>query len=454
VAPLPADSLPTFTVSWSGSDDPGGSGIASYDVYVSDDGGPFTLWQDATTETSATYHGVLGHTYAFYSIARDDVGHVEGAPSAPDATIQVIASSVTTTTSLQLSSASPTYGDSLTFTATVTADSPDLGTPTGTVRFLVDGVDFGPLVTLVNGVANSDPIASLGAGPHTLSAVYSGDSIFTGSTADDLSLTVAKAHLTVSADDLSMAHSDTVPALTYTITGFVNGDTAAVVSGAPELSTQATPASAAGRYPIDVAIGSLAAGNYDFPDLVAGTLTVRPKVVDVRVEWGNQSMSILGLNRDLPFLNIKALDVIFSDDVAVDEAAMSLRSDMNPGYVYSLDQFSDDAASHKARWTLPTALDVDRLMLALDGDDAASDGHDGIQSNPDIYLGPFSLKFAVLPGDFNGDGVVNAQDMVGVRNQMQGTGDPSQIGWADFDGNGVINIDDYNLVRKRIGKHL
>ena len=43
VAPLPAiENSPSFTVSWSGQDDAGGSGIATYDVYVSDNGGPFT----------------------------------------------------------------------------------------------------------------------------------------------------------------------------------------------------------------------------------------------------------------------------------------------------------------------------------------------------------------------------------------------------------------------------
>ena len=33
----------SFLVSWSGSDDPGGSGIASFDIFVSDNGGPFVL---------------------------------------------------------------------------------------------------------------------------------------------------------------------------------------------------------------------------------------------------------------------------------------------------------------------------------------------------------------------------------------------------------------------------
>ncbi len=45
VTALPATTTtPSFTVSWSGSDG-AGPGIASYNVYVSDDGGAYTLWQ-------------------------------------------------------------------------------------------------------------------------------------------------------------------------------------------------------------------------------------------------------------------------------------------------------------------------------------------------------------------------------------------------------------------------
>ncbi len=86
VDPLPAAvSAHEFTVTWSGQDDAGGSGIGSYDVYVSTDGGPFELWLDDTTETSALFDGLGGRTYAFYSVATDNVGHREAAPSVPDA---------------------------------------------------------------------------------------------------------------------------------------------------------------------------------------------------------------------------------------------------------------------------------------------------------------------------------------------------------------------------------
>jgi RHS repeat-associated protein/uncharacterized repeat protein (TIGR01451 family) len=91
VTPLPAQTQgTTFTVSWSGQDDPGGSGIASYDVFVSDNGGPFTLFQQGTTQTSATFTGQVGHTYGFYSVATDNVGNRQATPSAAQATTTVI----------------------------------------------------------------------------------------------------------------------------------------------------------------------------------------------------------------------------------------------------------------------------------------------------------------------------------------------------------------------------
>ena len=85
VTALPATTTtPSFTVSWSGSDG-AGPGIAGYNVYVSDDGGPFAIWQSATSATSAIYTGQAGHTYAFYSVASDQLGLVQPAPTAAQA---------------------------------------------------------------------------------------------------------------------------------------------------------------------------------------------------------------------------------------------------------------------------------------------------------------------------------------------------------------------------------
>jgi hypothetical protein len=49
VASLPPAVGPGFLVQWSGTDS--GAGIRSYDVYVSDNGGPYTLWRGNTLDT-------------------------------------------------------------------------------------------------------------------------------------------------------------------------------------------------------------------------------------------------------------------------------------------------------------------------------------------------------------------------------------------------------------------
>jgi hypothetical protein len=76
VLPLPATTTnPLFLVQWTGQDDNLGSGVASFDIYVSDNGAPAVLWLQHTPDSQATYHGLAGRTYAFYSLATDHVGN-------------------------------------------------------------------------------------------------------------------------------------------------------------------------------------------------------------------------------------------------------------------------------------------------------------------------------------------------------------------------------------------
>ena len=79
----------TFTVHWSSGDEANGSGLATLDVYVSDNGGDYTLWQSSTTLTRAAFTGLPGHTYRFYAQATDNVGHVQAASTAGDTVTQI-----------------------------------------------------------------------------------------------------------------------------------------------------------------------------------------------------------------------------------------------------------------------------------------------------------------------------------------------------------------------------
>lgn len=70
-----------------------------------------------------------------------------------------------------------TYGQGITFTATVTAMPPAAGVPTGSVQFKDNGAPFGGPTPVNLGVATSFPFV-LGVGPHTITAEFSGDFSF------------------------------------------------------------------------------------------------------------------------------------------------------------------------------------------------------------------------------------------------------------------------------------
>ena len=219
---------------------------------------------DATISSTGLATGVAQGT----SVITATLGTVASPGDTLTVTVPLVAS-----VAIVPSVASATYGQGLTFTATVSPASSGEPTPGGTVQFKVDGVNLGPAVTLVKGAATSIATSTLGAGTHTVTAVYSGDNTYAGNSGNR-GLTVAKAHLTVTADTKSKVYGTAVPTLTATISGFVNGNTANVVSGVPKLTTTATTASGVGTYPITITTGTLSAANYDFPNLVNGMLTV------------------------------------------------------------------------------------------------------------------------------------------------------------------------------------
>ena len=102
VSPLPAtEPVANFTVQWSGT--VRGPSLQQLIIYVSDNGAPFSPWLTyypvptvpfpnpfVQPPFSATYPGVLGHSYSFYSIARDWAGNQEDAKTVAEASTVVI----------------------------------------------------------------------------------------------------------------------------------------------------------------------------------------------------------------------------------------------------------------------------------------------------------------------------------------------------------------------------
>jgi hypothetical protein len=166
----------TFTATVSAAA-PGG-GAPSGAVTFSDGGaflGTASLqWSNGVAQATFTT-SLLGAGSHTISAAYAGDGNFTG--SCSSVMTQAVSRQPTTTTAVVPSANPALYGQVATFTAHVAASTPGSGAPGGTVQFQVDGGNLGAPVSLVNGQA-SLTASNLSVGPHTVTAVYSGDTNF------------------------------------------------------------------------------------------------------------------------------------------------------------------------------------------------------------------------------------------------------------------------------------
>lgn len=111
-----------------------------------------------------------------------------------------------------------------------------------------------------------------GAGTVTLTAKQAGNDEYQPFE-KEYTVTINKAMLTVTADNLSMMEGGEMPELTASYDGFVNDDDVSVIDVLPTLATTASADSQPGYYDITVSGGE--DNNYSF-EYVNGTLTILP----------------------------------------------------------------------------------------------------------------------------------------------------------------------------------
>ena len=183
-------------------------------------------------------------------------------------------------------------------TLTVTADNQTrlYGQSNPTFTETVSGYVNGDTAAILTGSATGSSVATntTGIGTATITGSTAGFGVNDGNytfAAANGTLTINKAHLTVTADDQSMTYGgSSLPTLTDTITGYMNGEGSGVISGSASLSTSATAyngtagsGSNAGAYTITAGNGTLSAANYDFTP-VNGTLTVNKATLTVTAD--------------------------------------------------------------------------------------------------------------------------------------------------------------------------
>ena len=164
--------------------------------------------------------------------------------------------------------------------------------------------------------------------------------------------------------------------------------------------------------------------------------TTGPTVVSYLVDFGVQSYNLVGASRTthLPW-SVAGITVVFSKPITTASAA-SLGGISATGFT--------GLGTNTLTWTF-TAITNATLSTTLAGSganaikDAAGNGLAGGAG--------FTQAFSVLYGDFNGDGVVTATDLVGVNAATK----LAYNLFADINGDGVVNLADVTIVKAQQG---
>ncbi len=201
-----------------------GSGTPTGTVTFKD--GATTLGTGAVSGGLATF-ATSGLSTTTHSITAVYGGDSNFSTSTSSSVSQVV-NAANTATALSSSVNPSVSGQSVTFTATVTASSPGSGTPTGTVTFkdgattIGTGALSGGLATFATNYAS--------AGSHSITAVYGADSNFNTSTSSTLTQTVNKAATTTTVNaDVNPSVSG--QAVTFTATVAVTSPGSGTVTG-------------------------------------------------------------------------------------------------------------------------------------------------------------------------------------------------------------------------------
>jgi ELWxxDGT repeat protein len=312
--------------------------------------GAVTFLEDATVLGTAPLDGSGQATFTtsvlttgMHAITASYEGDTDFVASTSVAMTQTVDPAGTTTTIV--ASPNPSlYGQLVTFTATVSASLPGVGTPVGTVTFL-EGATVLSTVPLDGSGQAAFTTSVLTAGPHAITASYSGGTDFFASTSDSVIQMVDPAPLIVTADNQTMVYGAELPTLTVHFAGFVLGDTAASLDIQPTVMTTATSASHVGSYTI-TADG---ASDSDYTiTYVDGTLSVTTAALTITAD--NQT-KVYGAA--MPVLTYSVSGLVGGDTLTTPPTLLSAATD----------------ASHVGRYTITAsgAANPDYTIAYADG---------------------------------------------------------------------------------------
>jgi hypothetical protein len=142
-----------------------------------------------------------------------------------------------------------------------------------------------------------------------------------------------------------------------------------------------------------------------------------------------------GRTTDVPWLGISDVPITLSQAATLTAADVTVSSAI--GVKYGPVTISGSGTSYTITLAQPIEQ-ADRVTITI----------------ASASIATYTRRLDVLPGDFNDDGAVNAQDIVGIRNEWLRLNGFVPTIFGDINGDGLVNAIDNNDARARIGTAL
>lgn len=304
------------------------------------------------------------------------------------------------------------------------------------------------------------------AGTTSVSATQEGNSDYKAFN-KSFALTVAKAPLTITAQNCSKNVGEENPALTVKYEGFVLNEDETVLSTQPTVQTEATTDSPIGTYRIWVS--GAEADNYDIT-FVNGTLTVVNEAAMKNVLVIENISSRSGVQFVLP------VEMRNEDNITAIQFDMTLPAGVtitkNSKGKYVVDK-TDRCADHTLSTSQSGEVNTYRVLL-YSNEVENIDGHQGtvvnvrLEASDEIEAGNYDITISninltradevkitpasvtctltisnSIPGDANGDGDIDVTDIVTIANYILGRASGTvDLASADVNGDGDIDVTD------------
>jgi hypothetical protein len=354
--------------------------------------GTFALSAGVATLTTSTLTAGKHRITAVYG------GDASFATSTSSSVVQTV-NKFATSADLSSSRNPSIFGQSVTFTATVTATSPASGTPTGTVTFKAGATTLGS-DTLSAGTATLTTSTLTGSN-HTITAVYSGDASFATSTAPSVTQTVNKGATTASvgtAPSPSAFGQSVTFTATIAVTSPASGAPTGTVTFKDGVTTLGTGTLSAGTATFSTS--ALTVGNHAIKAVYNGDANFAASIssfVTQRVTKGTTTTSVVGAPNPSTF----GQPVTFTATVAVTSPAAGTPTG-TVTFVFdggSILQSASLSSAGTATFTISTLTVGNHNIKAFYGGDAGlvSSTSSGVKQRVNISPTTTSLTAAPNP---------------------------------------------------------